>query len=154
MARRIDIQYIRLYTDGTAARKMESAVRVPAATLPKPRKQKKILIHVDPVAILGLMVAAVMLVTMLCGACRHYQLRNELTVMRSYVQELRNENEALHHTYENGYDLEQIQKTALALGMVPQDQVNTLQVTLAAPVEEETPSAWQEFYTFLTGLFA
>lgn len=154
MARRIDIQYIRLYTDGTAARKMESPVRVPTATLPKPRKQKKILIHVDPVAILGILVSAVMLVTMLCGVFQHYRLQKEVAVMESYVQELHNENEVLHHTYESGYDLEQIRKTATALGMVPQDQVATVQVTLAAPVEEQTPSAWQELYTFLTGLFA
>lgn len=155
MARRIDIQYIRLYTDGTAARKLESAVRVPAATLPKkPKSLRKIRIFVDPVAILGLVVAGVMLVTLLCGVCRHYQLRNELNVLQSYVQELQNENEVLHHTYENGYDLEQIEKTALALGMVPQDQVTVVQMALAAPVVEETPTAWQEFYAFLIGLFA
>ena len=154
MARRIDIQYIRLYTDGTAARKMESAVRVPAAKLPKPRKQKKIVIPVDPVAICGLMVATVMLVTMLCGVFHHYQLRHELTALQGYVQDLQNENEVLHHTYDNGYDLEHIEKTALALGMVPREQVTTQKLPLAEPQVEEEPSAWQELCTFLTGLFA
>lgn len=154
MARRIDIHYVHLYTEGTAAKKIESAVRVPVTNLPKPKKREKILLHVDPVAVCGLLVAVLMLVTMLCGVFHHYQVRNEVAVLQSYVQELRNENEVLHHTYENGYDLDQIQKTALALGMVPRDQVTTEQIRLAAPQVEQEPSVWQEFCTFLTGLFA
>lgn len=154
MARRIDIQYIRLYTDGSAARKIESTVRVPVATLPKPRKQKKIVIRIDPVAVFGLMVAAVMLVTMIGGIFRHYQLQNELAAMQSYVQELRSENETLNYTYESGYDLEQVRRTALALGMVPSEEASNEKMRLAAPVEKVEPDAWQEFTAFLTGLFA
>jgi len=43
---------------------------------------------------------------------------------------------------------------ALALGMVPRDQVKHVQVDVSAPAPATQPDIWQQLYTFLTDLFA
>ena len=61
MARQPDVQYIRFYTDGSAARKVEVAGPVRNSALPqKPRKKKKIVLYVDPLAILGIFTAVIL----------------------------------------------------------------------------------------------
>ena len=154
MARYPSVQYVSLYTDGSAARKLDVNPPVrKAQQRTRAKKQNKIVVCVDPVAILGVITAVVMLVVM---AVSFFQLRaaqQEAAVMASYVQELRAENKALHAEFEAGYNEEQVRQTAQALGMVPESQVRhvTLQV--------EDPSAipmgtWDRFCAFLTGLFA
>ena len=56
--------------------------------------------------------------------------------------------------FTEGYDLGQIEKTALALGLVPKEQVT--QGTVSGPeiATGEKTGAWERFYIFLTGLFA
>ena len=74
--------------------------------------------------------------------------------MESYVERLQAQNEALTETYKAGYDLQEVQKMALALGMVPQEQVEHVTISVSVPQIEEAPGTWERFTTFLTGLFA
>ena len=64
MARKSDIQYIRLYIDGNAARQYELPPQPQKKTRqrPRPHRQKKIVLHVDFVAMAGMLVAGVMLI--------------------------------------------------------------------------------------------
>ena len=154
MTQRLDVQYVRFYTDGSAARKVAPVAPIETMKLPKIKKQKKIVLHVDPASVAAIFMAAVMLVLMLVGVTQLRRVREEAIVMEAYVQTLRSQNQELNDTFEDGYDLEQIEKTALALGLVPQDQVRHVTVRAPEMVEEETPGAWESFYIFLTGLFA
>ena len=105
MARYADVQYIRLYTDGSAARKLE----VPSVIKQQPRRkrkaQKKIILHVDPVAILGLAVAAVMLILMLTGVSELRAAQQKTAQMEQYVVSLEQNNAQLEENYHSGYDL-------------------------------------------------
>lgn len=154
MARQLDVQYVRYYTDGSAACKVSVAEPIQTMKLPKVKKQKRILVYVDPVAIAGIIVSVLMLVLMCVGVSQLKQARSHTAAMAAYVETLHAENTALQATYENSYDLEQVEKTALALGMVPMEQVK--RITISAPPAEavEEPGTWERFYTFLTGLFA
>lgn len=155
MARQPDVRYIRLYTDGSAARKMELAT--PSKSVKanhRPKKQKKILVFVDPVAILGIITAVVMLVVMFTGMHMLKQARYETKQMEQYVASLQEENKLLQAEFEAGYDLETVEQTALALGMVPVDQVEHIKISVEVPKEAEQPDTWDQIYTFLTGLFA
>ena len=74
--------------------------------------------------------------------------------MASYVDTLTQENDQLRTTLSQGYDLEEIQRTATALGLVPKDQVKHVTIQVPQPQIEQEPGAWEQLYTFLTGLFA
>lgn len=155
MARQPEIQYIRYYTDGSAARKPE--VRMPRkkkSVLPKARRQKKRVIYLDPLAVGGIFVSAVMLVLMLVGSIQLYNVQRYCTGMEQYVADLSLENKTLSHTYETGYDLETVEEVALALGMIPADQAQTITIRVPAQELQEESSVWQDFFAFLAGLFA
>ena len=156
MAQGTTIQYVQFYTAGSAARKVAPKVQVRTAVKPKAKKQKRIVIRIDPIATLGILVAVMMLVLMVSGIGQLQQARQQTQVMEAHVQQLREENEALRAEYTAGYDIEQVEKMALALGMVPAQELTHVDVRLSAPQEPQTQtlSFWDSFTTFLTGLFA
>lgn len=154
MARQPDVQYIRFYTDGSAARKVAPVAPLKTMKLPKIRRHKKITLHIDPIAIGGIVMAAVMLILMLVGMAQLTNAKNELHTMQNYVQTLQQDNISLEATYEQGYDLAAVEQTALALGLVPKEEVRHVTIHVPQPEVEEEPGAWEQFYTFLTGLFA
>lgn len=158
MARQPEIQYIRPYTDGSAARQVELLPRRESKTrLPKVRKVKPLVIQVDLLALCAIVVAAVMLVMLVSGCVKLRQSRAEAVRLASYVSSLRNENAELKHEYQNGYDLETVERTALALGMVPVEDVTWVTLTGEEPEVEirfYEPTFWEKVISFFDGLFA
>lgn len=156
MARKNEILYVNFYTDGSAARKVAPAF--PAANPRKKtaaKRQEKLLIQVDPVAVCSLVVAVVMLVMMSVGLTSLQNARADMLAMESYVQQLNAENKQLNEEFSRKVDLDSVEKTALALGMVPSQQVQTTSITVSVeqePVAEVT--FWTQVTAFLTNLFA
>lgn len=155
MAQRVDIQYVQFYTSGSAAKRVAPAISVHTGALPQIKKRKVRRIYVDPVAILGTAVALCMLVMMLVGLSSLRAEQEKTVAMVEYVEQLRQENEALHAQYAAECDLEKIEETALALGMIPREEAPHIAIQVSVPeVQEEPASLWQKIGTFLTGLFA
>ena len=154
MARQPDVQYIRFYTDGNAARKIAPAAPMKTIRLPKVNIKKKVTLYVDPIAVAGIFMAIVMLVLMTVGVVQLSNARKELHTMTAYVDTLQQEQDSLMDTYSQGYDLESVEKTALALGLVPKDTVKHVQIRVPQEQIAEAPGPWESFYIFLTGLFA
>ena len=155
MMQRRPIEYVQFYTVGTAAQKLEvrKAELPEAVILPTVvRKRKKV--FVDPVAIFGMMVAVCMMITMFVGVHQLQKLQDDTKAMETYVLYLQQVNEEKKDTYHKSYTLEEIEKTALALGMVPVDQVSHQTIDVTEPAPEEEPSVLESFGTFLSGLFA
>ena len=155
MARKPDIQYVRFYTDGSAARKLD--VQTPykrKASYPQNGKQQGYVIYVDPLAVAGILLAAVLLISMLVGSIQLAVARKQLSDARAYVTTLSQGNEQLRKTYDEGYDLEEVEKSALAIGMIPVSQAQTIYVEVEkdAPVEEVT--FWDRMSAKLEELFA
>ena len=155
MARRSDVRYIQYYTNGSAAHKIAPVVPMQTMELPKVRKKKRISVSVDPLALAGIALAALMAVLMVVGIARLQKAQANVLAMESYVEVLREENARLHAEFESGYDLAEVEETALALGMVPAEQTTTVTLRIPETVpQEQTPGAWERIYAFLTGLFA
>lgn len=158
MARKNDIRYICYYTDGSAARQLE--VKPPVrkkAQLPKVRPLKKIVVRIDPVAVGGIVLSAILLVMMLVGSFQLYTLRQQAQQMRQYADYLAEQNASLSITYESGYDLNAVEKSALALGMIPADQAENITISVAesaVPVQEKAPDMWERMSAFFEDLFA
>lgn len=154
MAQRTDIRYIQYYTDGSAARKIAPVAPLKTIKLPKIKKQKRMTLCIDPVAVASIGMAVVMAVLIVVGVVRLSSARQEAQRMSDYVTALQEENVQLQQTFSEGYDIEQIERTALALGLVPKEQVKHISVSLPQLEEPEEPTTWERFTTFLTGLFA
>ena len=154
MAQRIDVQYIQFYTGGSAAPNVTPVAPVREQPLPRIKKQKVYRIYVDPVATLGIMVAFAMLIMMTVGAFRLRQIQRENTALQTYVTALQQENQDLQQRYADGYNLAEIQKKALDMGMIPKEEasVTPIEVQLPQPMEEKT--LWQRTCTFIAELFA
>ena len=155
MARKPDIQYIQYYTDGSAARKLEMPLpRRKKSTLPKVNRKKEKVLKLDPLALGGIVVSAIMLVLMLVGSIYLYRLDQQTAQMQVYIDQLTEQNTELTDTYANGYDLEEVEHTALALGMIPVEEAKTVTIRVPRETAVEIPSAWDNFCAFLAGIFA
>ncbi len=156
MAMQPDIQYVSFYVEGNAAKKLEQQLLRPAAApKPKVRKVKRRVVSIDPAAVLGLVVAVVMLFTMASALNGYRATVAKQQQMQNYILQLQQENAQLQQTYENGYDLEEIRDIALAVGMIPAEEADriTISVELPQPQQREL-TLWEKVTTFLAGLFA
>lgn len=156
MGRNPEIRYINTYVSGSAAYQLEPGLpqQKKQVKLPRPRREEKKVIRLDPVAIMGIIVAVVLLVLLVAGFARLEAAQAEARTLNAYVSALQEQNRKLQDTYASGYDLEEIREIALAMGMVPADELRHIQTELVIPPQPEEPDAWEALCTFLTGLFA
>lgn len=154
MAQRIDVQYIQFYTHGNAAPRIAPAAPIETMKLPKAKKRKVQRVYVDPVATLGIIVAVCMLIMMAAGVSRLQKEQQETDALERYVELLQQENEKLEAKYMSQRDLQEVEKTALALGMIPKEQAQQISIQVELPEPPEQVSLWNRIGTFLSGLFA
>ena len=129
MTGRAEIQYIRFNVDGNAARKITVVPPVEFAPIPV-RKYRRKRIYVDPVAIMGMVVAVAMFISMGVGLLQYRNDQESLAQMENYVLALQAENNRLEKAYEDSYNLAEVERTALALGMIPRDQAQTVSLSM------------------------
>lgn len=159
MAKKHDIMYVNFYTGGSAAHKIEPAPSKPQypefSPAPKARPKQRTVVYVDPLAMASIVVSVVMLVLMLVGMLTLTEAHAQETRIAASIQLLQEENARLQADFDELYDPASIEEAALALGMVPVDQVEhrTIQV---APMEvaPEEPDFWEQVQEFFEGLFA
>ena len=154
MAQQLDVRYVSYYTAGSSALKLTPAIPLKTWTLPRKKRATKLVLRVDPVAYAGILLAAVMVVLLVVGFVQLNHARQDEVAMAAYVASLEQENAELKATFENSYDLEQVEEVALALGMVPADQLQKITIKMPEPVENVEPSGLNAFWTTITSLFA
>jgi uncharacterized protein HemX len=158
MALKPDIMYVSYYTAGSAAYDMNRKAEKPkAAPVHKRRRhaKKQRVIAVDPVAVVGILVAVCMFFALISGVQEYQDTLEQNQRMQAYMEQLQNENAALQHTYENSYDALNVYEMATAIGMVPQAQVEHVVIDVQIPQTQEVRlSFWENVSLFLTGLFA
>lgn len=139
------IQYIgQFYVYGSEARALEPGQKKPRTKLPSARLETIEKIYIDPVAMVGIAVAVVMLVVMILGAVQLHEDWMAYQQMDDYVTTLRARNAELTLSYRSSYDLEDIEVKALAMGLVPADQVENRTVTVTIPEIRETVLTWDQ----------
>lgn len=157
MIQKPEIQYVgQFYVYGSEAQKLEvkkerkkAKTRLPLARLEKIEK-----IYVDPVALVSIAVAIVMLAVMIVGVLQIRDDWAEYEAMSRYVSQLNRENAQLSRDYRESFDLEEIQSKALGLGLVPESDVERISITVTVP-EPEPERTWiDDLIWFWEGLFA
>ena len=158
---RADIQYIRSgYTDGTAARKLVFQNTPQKAPLPQiqpeqmAQPEEQVRVAVDPLSVTAIVVAALLLVMMVVSLIQIGDAHREQVALQEYVYTLKNENVRLDKTYREGYDLAEIEAQALALGMVPAEQLQTMHISGRVPAPEAEPTFWENVQMVFAELFA
>ena len=154
MARKYTERYVRFYTVGSAAAKLETVER--KAALPQyktPEKRKPI--AVDPIALVGSAVAILLAVLMLVGFAQVAHTSARVHELQTQVMTLELEQEQLRQKYENGYDLEEVRAAAESMGMIPVEDAVHVRVEMPAEtVRIETLSWWDSMLLSLRRFFA
>ena len=157
MAQKPEIQYVgQFYIHGSEARQLELQERRKQAKskLPLERLRKVEVVYLDPVAILGIAVALVMLAVMIVGVLQIRDDWAQYRAMSGYVSRLNSKNAELTADYRSQYDLEDIRVKAQALGMVPKSELEVSTVYVTIPRPEPEMSWLEELRWFVEGLFA
>ena len=157
MAQKPEIQYIgQFYVHGSEAKKLaqKNEQKKAKTELPQHRFERVRKVYVDPLAIGSILIAAVLLVTMVTGALSLQTAWQDLGIAQQYVYELEIRNSVLSAQYRAGYDLEEVRSAALALGMIPVEEAQTMQLRVTVPAQEPETSRVDELVWFMEGLFA
>ncbi len=150
------IQYVgQFYVHGSEARKLEPKKerKIPKTKLPVERLKTKESINLDPVAMMAIVVAVVMLFTMAAGALQLKSDWEEYHAGERYLSYLNRENARLERVYRSSFDLEEIRSKALALGLKPREDVEERSVQLVLPVPEAEESQESKLAAFWKGLW-
>lgn len=158
MALQPDIQYVRFYTSGSAARKLEllpkkEKVKISAPQRPQTHRKKKTLVYIDPISVFAVLVAGIMFIAMAVGMLRLGSVNSEVDRMSEYVMQLQAENTTLRNEYRSGYDLQDVEQKALEMGLVPVEQVEKVVVDVPEIAEEPELSFWEKVGAFFSELF-
>ena len=157
MVQKPEIQYIgQFYVYGSEAREaaLAQSQRKSRYMLPEIRPRQEQRIYVDPVALCALVVAVMMLAALALGAVQISESWREYDAMEQYLMDLKKQNSQLEHEYREGFDIEEIESAALALGMIPATEAKVIGVKVTVPEPASEPTAWDEIVWFLKGLFA
>ena len=157
MAPKPEIQYIgQFYIHGSEAKAVEIVPEEKRSDyrLPLYRFEKLQKIHVDPLAICSIVMAAVLMVCMVAGTIMVQNAWQELETVNQYVYDL----EAVHRLrvaeFHASYDLEHIRAVAETMGLIPIAEAQTMAITVTIPEPEAEPTLWDDIQWFMEGLFA
>ena len=157
MVKKPDIQYIdRFYVHGSEARVLElkPKKRIIKTVLPLSVPDNTIKIAIDPVAVCGIVVAVALLVMLVIGMVQYVHVYDRYQAMMDHVVSVQNENVELRETYRSGIDLEQVREKALAMGMIPIGEAQTVTIRAELPQREPKMTVWEDFVWLCKGLFA
>lgn len=153
-----NIEYIqKYYSYGSEAKVIEfkplrQESQKPA--VPKREKEPVTTVCIDPIAFCGMMVAVVMVVVLLAGILQFSAVSQDHEILENYVMQLREEKILQQHQYKAGYDLDEIEVTARALGMIPIGEAETISLRVEVPARQEDPGFFENVIWFFSGLFA
>lgn len=158
MARQPDIRYVQFYTQGTAAKKLEFPLRRTGkkAVLPKPKPRREVrrVIYVDPLALCAIVAAGILLLSMVAGMIHLGMADRENRELEAYVSQLHEEHTRLEQEFFQEYDPQQVHQRAEALGMISFSEAEHIQLELTPPEQTAEPGVWEQIKTFFQELFA
>ena len=104
--------------------------------------------------VLSLLLAVTMLVVMVLGVVQMQDAWKEYDRMERKLETLQTQNMELKQQYRSSYDLDDIREKAVAIGMVPISEVQTISVMVTHPETEPVRTVWDDVVWFFSGLFA
>ncbi|MBR7178893.1 MAG: hypothetical protein IKD27_05200 [Oscillospiraceae bacterium] len=142
MARKFNDRYVRFYTAGSAAAKVEPVER--RASLPEYQKteSKRKPIPFDPFAFAGSAMAIFLAVLMLVGLFQVAAVTAEIHELETQLMTLEMEEAVLAERYESGYDLDEVRIAAESMGMIPMEEATHIQVDVPTQTAQTVQLSW------------
>lgn len=129
----------------TAARPLMQPKRLPdAPVIYPPVRKAKAKYAIAPLTVLGIVAVIVVCFLLIYSYASLFEAKVELDELRQEQTELLNERKDLLLRYENGIDMEQVEKRATELGMALPDADQIIYVDV--DTGEETASSFDRFY--------
>ena len=120
-----------LYTNGSAAPEIQHPGLPEERQLPKKRQRVKAKTAVAPVAVLGMMVVACMLILVVFGYVQLYEATEHVSDLKSELTTLQKEQVVLESLYEGSIDLDYIEERATELGLGVPTREQTVYLNLS-----------------------
>lgn len=140
MARKYNDRYVRFYTFGSTAAKLEQER---GASLPKYKKPaKRRPIPFDPVAFAGSAVAVLLAVLMVVGFWQVAHTTAQVHSLQTRIVGLELEQQMLEECYESSYDLNEVRVAALSMGMISAEEANRVQLEVSDQAIEVPQQSW------------
>ena len=154
MARKYNDRYVRFYTYGSAAVKVEDPRRT--ASLPKEQKaQKRKPIPFDPFAFAGNVVAVFMAILMIVGFIQVAATNAKVRELETQLMVLEQQEQMLLEKYYGSFDLDEVRAAAESMGMIPIEEAAHVQIRVDAPsVEVQQLGWWDSLVANLRQFFA
>lgn len=142
MARKYNDRYVRFYTFGSTAAKLEQerSASLPQDTKPVKRKP----IPFDPVAFVGSAVAVLLAVLMVVGFYQVAHTTAQVHDMENRIVGLELEQQMLEERYKSGYDLNEVRIAAASMGMISAEDAKHVRVEFTNQVVEVQQLSWLE----------
>ena len=156
MVRKPDIEYIdKFYSYGSEAKIIEFAPNKPKAktTLPKPLQEKKLCIAIDPLALCGIVVAVVMILVMGIGLMDFKAAVLENRAVAEWLDDVRDEHVMLEYQYHQSYNVDEVEETVRALGMIRAEKAPVVAISVTVPQQTREYTRWGDFLWSLSCLF-
>ena len=154
MAHKPEIQYVeRFYVYGSEVPAEKPQEQKTHKFLQRPEKNQIRRIYIDLSALIWTAAAVVLLVTMAFSAFHLNTMWQEKELMESYVDNLQLNNATLHHNYRISYNLEEIEKQAAELGLVPEAEIEQRYIRVSVPEPQEKWTFLGNLKWFFQGLF-
>ena len=153
MARKQNERYVRYYTFGSAAAKLEQQRKAALPQYKAPRKRRPI--EFDPFAFAGSAVAVLLAVLMIVGFLQLAHTKAQIHDLETRVAVLDQEQQMLQERYESGYDLDEIRIAAHSMGMVEREDAAHVRVNVqTVPQEPQQLDWWDSLMLRLRQFFA
>ena len=142
MARKYNDRYVRFYTFGSTAAKLEQERNVSLPKYAKPAKRKPI--PFDPVAFVGSAVAVLLAVLMAVGFYQVAHVTAQVHDMENRIVGLELEQQMLEERYKSGYDLNEVRIAAASMGMISAEDAKHVRVEFTDQAVEVQDLSWLE----------
>lgn len=123
-----DVNYTQ-YQHGTAApaRKPAQAPRKKTA----PHKHARAKMVVAPMSVIGIMLAGIMMLLVVCGYVQLYEATSQVSQLEDEIVLLQEKNERLQSAYDEAIDLDAVEAAATELGMHAPNSRQTVYLNLS-----------------------
>lgn len=116
---------------GSAAPEIQHPGLPEERSIPQRTRRVKARTAVAPFAVVGLMVAACMLILVVFGYVQLYEATEQVSILKSELSGLQKEQAVLESLYEGSIDLNYIEARAAELGLVTPSREQTVYVNLS-----------------------
>ena len=148
------IQYVgQFYVYGSEVKAPKKKKEEKKHVLPSPPKPaKEHCVYIDPVAVCGIALAVLLMVSLVLGAIQLKEAMDDYNAESEVLTSIQRQNAVLEHKYRTSLNLESVQTQAEKLGLVAEAEAEHRSVYVNAPEPAKEETLVQRLWWHIRGL--